>query len=159
MEETLEKSIEELKQEADELGIVYNKSIGADKLAAKIEEFYASRESAGAVVATKSKPRTIREHALEAKTRAEQTKIVTITDNDQRENNLTQIVSVTCANRHFDLGTKRIPLNIPVELEQGFIDVLNEIKIPMHVFNQSTGKTTTSLRNRYSVVVETEIQK
>jgi hypothetical protein len=34
----MEKTIEELKQEADSLGITYQKNIGADKLQAKIDE-------------------------------------------------------------------------------------------------------------------------
>lgn len=165
MEETIEKSIEELKAEADTLGIVYNKNIGPDKLAAKIEEHYSASETSGAAIiaAANSKStkvveeprRTIRQMANNARDKASVTSIVTITDNDQRENNLTTIVSVTCANQYFDLGTKRIPLNVPVELEQGFIDVLNEIKIPMHVRDQRTGQSKTVLRNRYSVAFET----
>ena len=157
---TIDKTLDELKAEADSLGIVYNKNIGADKLAAKIDEFYTASESKSTVVVSEQKEpttpvakkdRTIRELAIDAKAKAMVTQIVTITDNDQRENNLTSVVSVTCANEYFDLGTKRVPLNIPVELEQGFIDVLSEVVIPMHVIDHKTGQSIRSMRRRYAI--------
>lgn len=163
---TLDKTLDELKAEADSLGIAYNKNIGADKLTAKIDEFYAAEEAKSTIssigVVTDipmttpavKKSRTIREMAAEAKAKAMVRHVVTITDNDQRENNLTSVVSVTCGNEYFDLGTKRIPLNIPVELEQGFIDVLTEIIYPMHVIDHKTGQSVRSLRRRYSIAFE-----
>lgn len=160
---TIDKTLDELKAEADSLGIVYNKNIGADKLAAKIDEFYTASETKSTVTVTLKedpvvpvvkKGRTVRELAIEAKAKAMATRIVTITDNDQRENNLTSVVSVTCANEYFDLGTKRIPLNIPVELEQGFIDVLSEVIIPMHVIDHKTGQSIRSMRRRYSIAFD-----
>ena len=161
----MEKTIEELKQEADDLGIQYNANIGAAKLAAKIEEYYEAQEGSAPVVKLEtvaergSRKKTIGERAAEARLEAMKTHIVTITDNDQRENNLTTIVSVNCSNDYFDLGTRRIPLNVPVEVEQGFINVLKEIQIPMHVRDNVTGLGRTVLRNRYSIAYSDELKQ
>lgn len=166
----MEKTIDELKSEADELGIVYNKNIGADKLALKIEEHYTALENGTpaptikVTAATEAEVkgakgyRPIGVRAKEAKEAALVTHIVVITDNDQRENNLTQVVSINCSNDYFDLGTVRVPLNTPVELAQGFINVLNEIKIPMHTRDQRTGLGKTVVRNRYSIAYQDELR-
>ena len=160
----MEKTLEELKQEATELGIQYNANIGEAKLAAKIEEYYAAQEGPAPVAKLETvaernaRPRTMGEKAAEARLKAMKTRIVTITDNDQRENNLTTIVSVNCSNDYFDLGTRRIPLNIPVEVEQGFIDVLKEVQIPMHVRDTVTGLGKTILRHRYSIAYNDELK-
>ena len=98
------------------------------------------------------------ELAVEAEKEARKTHIVVITDNDQRENNFTSTVPVTCGNDHFELGTKRIPLNVPVEVEQGFINVLKEIRIPLAVRGMD-GSMTTSMRNRYSISYEDDLKK
>ena len=162
----MEKTLEELKQEATDLGIQYNANIGATKLAEKIEEFYEAAEKPVVAVAelakkaksTVSGHRSIGERAVLAKEAALKTHIVVITDNDQRENNYTQVVSVSCSNDYFDLGTMRIPLNTPVEVAQGFIDVLKEIQIPMHVRDSVTGLGKTVLRHRYSIAYNDELK-
>lgn len=102
--------------------------------------------------------RSIGERAVLAKEAALKPHIVVITDNDQRENNYTQVVSVSCSNDYFDLGTMRIPLNTPVEVAQGFIDVLKEIQIPMHVRDSVTGLGKTVLRHRYSIAYNDELK-
>lgn len=166
--------IDELKQEAADLGITFNQNIGEAKLAEKIEAFYAAQEGtvvkevetvesvvvdAPAKVKTTGK-RTMRERIEEAKAEAMKTRIVTITDNDQRENNLTTVVSVNCTNMYFDLGTKRIPLNVPVEVQVGFLNVLKEIKIPMHVADPGrTGLSRRTVRQRYSIAYEDDLKQ
>lgn len=75
----------------------------------------------------------MRVQAKEAKAAAEKTRIVTIIDNDQRVNNMTNTCSVNCSNAYFDLGTKVIPLNERVEVRQGHLDVLREVRIPQHI--------------------------
>jgi len=164
----MEKTIEELREEAEQLGIVYNKNIGADKLAIKIEEHYTALENGTPaptvkvteVAETKSAKgyRPIGVRAKEAKAAALVTHIVVITDNDQRENNLTQVVSINCSNDYFDLGTVRVPLNVPVELAQGYINVLEEIRIPMHTRDQRTGLGKTVVRNRYSIAYQDSLR-
>lgn len=101
------------------------------------------------------KPRklTFKEKMKALEVKARKTKVITITDNDNRENNHTTTVPVNCSNEYFDLGTVRIPLNAPIEVAQGFINVLNEIKIPHHILGQD-GNTKTVIRRRYSIHFE-----
>ena len=164
--------IDELKLEADELGVKYSPNIGEAKLATKIEEHYKSLESGTPEVTEEVEDeeitqaeqkkatvaKTMGELAIEAEKDARVTHIIVITDNDQRENNLTSTVPVTCGNGWFELGTKRIPLNVPVEVEQGFINVLKEIQIPLAVRSMD-GQMKTSLRNRYSISYEDDLKK
>jgi len=158
--------LEELKKEATDLGISFSANIGEAKLATKIEDYYESKETGPVAklepvetTPAKKGARTMRERSNEAEKLAKKTRIVTIVDNDQRENHLTTTVSVNCSNDYFDLGTIRLPLNTPVEVAQGFIDVLKEIKIPLHVMNQRTGLQSTSMRNRYLVTDEEDLRK
>jgi len=164
--------IDELKIEADELGIKYSPNIGEAKLSEKIETHYKSLES-GTPTVIEEEPeneeisqakakknaitKTMSELAIEAEKEARVTHIVVITDNDQRENNLTSTVPVTCGNDYFELGTKHIPLNLPVEVEQGFINVLKEIRIPLPVRGLN-GEMSTSMRNRYSISYEDDLK-
>ena len=153
-------TLEDLRKEATELGIEFASNIGAAKLKAKIDEFYESQESPivvnevedeveeiTPVVAGKS----MREVALEMRNRANKVKVVVVIDNDQRVNNQTTVATVNCGNSYFDLGTMHIPLNVPVEIKQGFIDVLMEIKIPQHVKDIKSGLNSVVMRPRYSV--------
>ena len=166
-------TIEELKQEATELGISFNQNIGVDKLQAKIDEWYKSQETSGngiqAAVARqeameKSEEKSavkdtkgsadLKAFAAKAEAEARKTRVVVITDNDQRENNQTTVAVVNCSNLYFDLGTAYIPLNIPVEVRQGHINVLLETEIPLHVKDPKTGLSTLAMRRRYSVSYE-----
>ena len=156
--------IEELKVEARELGITFNPQIGEAKLKEKIDAFYASRETdtIEEVIAKKEaenkaptiKTRTKGERIRDAKAAASIPQVVTITDNDQRENNQTTMAVVNCSNGLFDLGTVKIPLDMPVEVLTGHIDVLNEIRIPHHTKDSRTGLGKTVTRKRYSIHYE-----
>lgn len=166
-------TIEELKQEATELGISFNQNIGADKLQAKIDAYYESQETSGneilaavekqeamekseekSAVSDKGKSNDLAKFASAAEAAARKTRVVTITDNDQRENNQTTVAVVNCSNLYFDLGTVYIPLNVPVEVRQGHINVLMETEIPLHVRDPKTGLSTLAMRKRYSVSYE-----
>lgn len=163
-------TLEELRQEADELGVKYAKTIGVDKLAEKIEEFYNSKETSGPALEeavkekeTKSKqPEKEKSAAVEStfekrkrrEAEAKATRIVTIIDNDQRVNNNTTTCIVSCGNSYFDLGTKVLPLNEKVEVRMGHINTLKEVKIPQHVRNATTGLSTVKMRSRYSISFE-----
>lgn len=161
--------LDELKQEATELGIEFNPRIGEAKLQAKIDEYYESQETSGKEVeqavqaneeatvseAKAEKPavngnKTIAQLAKEIYDRARATKIVTITDNDQRVNNQTTTCKANWSNQYYDMGTKIFPLNIPIEVPQGFLQVLSEVKIPHHVKDNATGLSITTMRKRYS---------
>ena len=163
-------TLQELKQEATDLGIEYSANIGATKLAEKIEDYYKSQETSGeeiqaAVEAKEAKEKSEEKPAVKGKEdkyarakkaeeRARKTRIVTITDNDTRENNQTTVAIANCSNLYFDLGTVYIPLNVPVEVKQGHIDVLNGVEIPLHGKDPKTGLTTTTVRKRYSISYE-----
>lgn len=159
--------LEELRQEATELGVSFGKTMGVAQLKEKIEKFYESKENDSPSIEslvkekeTKStsevqltKQERLNLKIQKQKTDAMKTRIVTIVDNDQRINNLTTTCTVTCANEYFDLGTKIIPLNEKVEVRQGHIDVLKEVKIPQHIKGKD-GLASVRMRNRYSVSYE-----
>lgn len=153
-------TLEDLRKEATELGIEFASNIGAAKLRAKIDEFYESQESPIVVSEVEDEVeeitpvvagKSMREVALEMRNRASKVKVVVVIDNDQRVNNQTTVATVNCGNSYFDLGTMHIPLNVPIEIKQGFIDVLMEIKIPQHVKDTRSGLNSVVMRPRYSV--------
>ena len=163
-------TIEELKQEATELGISFNQNIGADKLQAKIDAYYESQETSGneilaaverqeamekseekSAVSDKGKSADLAKFVNAAEAAARKTRVVTITDNDQRENNQTTVAVVNCSNLYFDLGTVYIPLNVPVEVRRGHLEVLKDTQIPLHTKDPKTGLSVTRLRPRYTL--------
>lgn len=164
-------TLEELKQEALELGITHSANIGADKLQAKIDEFYKSQETSDTEIQEAVEKKLAEEksedkkeksavsgnrlaRARAAEDRAKKTRVITIIDNDTRENNQTTVAIVNCSNMYFDLGTVYLPLNMPVEVRQGHIDVLQGIEIPLHGKDPKTGLSTTTMRKRYSISFE-----
>lgn len=162
------KTLDELKQEAKELGIKFVPNISAEKLAIKIEEFYESQETSDkeileAAVAVKEKSEEKSavsgkdskvEKARKAEEYARKTRVITIIDNDQRVNNQTTVATVNCSNMYFDLGTAHIPLNVPVEVKQGHIDVLKGVEIPQHVKDPVSGLHRVNMRPRYTISYE-----
>ena len=169
MEET---SLEELKQEARDLGIEFSANIGAAKLQAKIDAYYAGQENSSKEVieavkvkeeskqkddntlVTTTENRDTISAISKARAEANKTKVVTIIDNDQRVNNQTTTVTVNCSNMYFDLGTVILPLNLPVEVRQGHLNVLKELKIPQHVKDGKTGLSTVRMVPRYTLSYE-----
>lgn len=169
MEET---SLEELKQEARDLGIEFSANIGAAKLQAKIDAYYAGQEDSSkavleavkvveeskekednTLVATTESKSTM-SAISKARAEANKTKVVTIIDNDQRVNNQTTTVTVNCSNMYFDLGTVILPLNLPVEVRQGHLNVLKELQIPHHAKDGKTGLSTVRMVPRYTLSYE-----
>lgn len=165
--------LDQLKAEATDLGIEFSANIGAVKLQDKVDAYYKAQESSGdeitAAIAKvekseekpavagnskKSVEQQMAEIALMLYTEAKKTKIVTIVDNDQRVNNQTTLCTANWSNAFYDMGTQMFPLNVPIEIAQGFIDVLNEVQIPHHVKDNKTGLSTTVMRKRFSINVE-----
>lgn len=159
MSEELELDLEELKAEATDLGIKFSPNIGAEKLQAKVDEYYASQETSGKeLVATIEANEQTEEKSAEKgtsiaeiKAAANKTKIVTIIDNDQRVNNQTTSCKVNCSNMYFDLGTATLPLNMAVEVRQGHLNVLKEVKIPHHAKDPKSGLSITRMIPRYTL--------
>jgi hypothetical protein len=169
----VELDLTELKSEADSLGIKYKENIGAQTLKGKIDDFYAAQETSSKELmkAVKNKEELdtevkqvdekelgekekIRKAIAEAKAKAKATRIITIIDNDQRVNSQTTTCKVTCANMYFDLGSIILPLNMPVEVQQGHINVLTEVKIPLHIKNPQTGLSDVRMVSRYNIIYE-----
>ena len=167
-------NIDELKQEATDLGVSFSPNIGAAKLKEKIEAKYASQETnekaiEEAITAKEAeelegvalvsamekkaiaKSRTIKERAREAERKARVTHVIEIVDNDPRVNAHTTTCSPSCGNEYFDLGTRVLPLNTPVEVEQGFINTLKELTFSFHQLDQKKGTSVQMNRKRYSI--------
>lgn len=142
------KTIEELQAEANALGIKFMPTIGAEKLAKKIEDFYTS-QAAGDSVKVKDEPveaaehfdsakrkhqtqeELLREMVLTAKTAAFKTRIVTISNNDKRESDVMTTAYLSMENQHFAIS-KYVPLDVPVELEECLIEVARTTFITLH---------------------------
>ena len=165
-------SIEELKNEAADLGIKHHPNISESKLQDRINEHYEAQETSGAAVLeavakveqekntkqpvnasiTRMDSATSKRIARQAAARA--TRIVTIIDNDQRVNNQTTTCTCNCSNEFFDLGTVVLPLNEKIEVSQGHINTLREVKIPQHMRDSKTGLATVKMRPRYTISYE-----
>jgi hypothetical protein len=162
-------SLEELKIEADQLGVNYSKNVSGNKLQEKIEEFYELSETSGpaleALVAEKEKVQAqpkedVAKHDAKTAKRmmreaaARKTKVITIMDNDQRVNTQSTTCVVNCSNEYFDLGTTILPLNEKIEVAQGHINTLQQVQIPLHSRDPKTGLATVRLRPRYTISYE-----
>lgn len=163
--------LQDLKKEADELGVSYPKNITAEKLAEKIDAFYTSKEEPTVVVAPEPAPEEDEDAPAESapvKTKkmlelekrvarekaARETRIVMIVDNDQRVNNHTTTCVVNCSNEFFDLGTRILPLNEKIEVCMGHIKTLQNVQIPLHVTDTKTGMASVRMRPRYTISFE-----
>lgn len=167
------KTLEELKLEADTLGVKYVKNIGAEKLAQKIEDYFES-QAAGDLAEVKEEivdeltgPKTGLEAAVaketpkqkftrESKSRQVKrlkTKIVTLTSNDIRENHVTTTAYLSCGT-----VSKVVPLNTPVELEEALIIIADTTFITLHrdevVDGRRTGNKIPSQVKKYNVSYE-----
>lgn len=154
------KSLISLQQEANDLGIQYAEDTKATELQKLIDTFYETQETSQAeleaTIEKQSSEKATREeniyaHAAKAEARARETVVVIINDNDNRVNNVTTLATVNCSNQFFDLGTVRIPLNEPVEIMRGHLNVLREVQIPQHVQDATSGLSKAVLRPRYSI--------
>lgn len=156
--------IEELKQEASELGIKYAKNIGEDALQSKIEDFKASQtaddldevqETVEPVAPVR--PKSIKSLARQIWADAKKTRIVRITSNDKRDNHVTTTAYLSVENEFGGLS-KIVPLDEKVELEQCLIDRAKEDLIPQHVEEviegKRTGNKTVKMIRKYSVSYE-----
>ena len=149
----MEKSFEELKQEADELGLTYSPNIGKAKLEEKIEQKYKEIEESsdsvesntrvstkGALAARKEAIKIIAEQIAENK----KTKVVKITMVDKRE-------ASTATHAYFSNGdvSLHIPLDVWVEMPNILIQLAEEARAVTHV--DSNGITEPKLTKKYVV--------
>ena len=149
----MEKSFEELKQEADELGLTYSPNIGKAKLEEKIEQKYKEIEESsdsvesntrvstkGALATRKEALKIIAEQIAENK----KTKVVKITMVDKRE-------ASTATHAYFSNGdvSLHIPLDVWVEMPNILVQLAEEAKAVTHV--DSNGITVPKLTKKYVV--------
>jgi hypothetical protein len=152
--------IEKLKQEADSLGITYQKNIGAEKLQAKIDEHDAKLQAeldgeAGQSAKVSETPKTSGTKGALSKAEAikkikEQeranleTKVVKISMVDKRE------VS-TATTVYFSNGSvgMRIPLDMWVEVPIALIRLVDDAKAVDHI--EANGQTTHRLTKKYVI--------
>ena len=149
----MEKSFEELKQEADELGLTYSPNIGKAKLEEKIEQKYKEIEESsdsvesntrvstkGALATRKEALKIIAEQIAENK----KTKVVKITMVDKRE-------ASTATHAYFSNGdvSLNIPLDVWVEMPNILIQLAEEARAVTHV--DSNGVTEPKLTKKYVV--------
>ena len=142
----MEKSFEELKQEADELGLTYSPNIGKAKLEEKIEQRYKEIEESsevstkGALATRKEALKIIAEQIVENK----KTKVVKITIVDKRE-------ASTATHAYFSNGdvSLNIPLDVWVEMPNILIQLAEEARAVTHV--DSNGIKEPKLTKKYVV--------
>ena len=149
----MEKSFEELKQEADELGLTYSPNIGKAKLEEKIEQKYKEIEESsdsvesntrvstkGALATRKEALKIIAEQIAENK----KTKVVKITMVDKRE-------ASTATHAYFSNGdvSLHIPLDVWVEMPNILVQLAEEARAVTHV--DSNGITEPKLTKKYVV--------
>lgn len=82
-----------------------------------------------------------REKIAAMKRAAMKTQIVTITNKDNRENDVATTAFLSFENQHFGMA-KNVPLDIPVQLEQALIDIAERCLITMHKDEVVNGKRT-----------------
>ena len=157
----MSRDIEEARTEADQLGLKYSPNIGLAKLEEKIEGHYATQAAGDIVTEVEEETEAVevakpaagkltqeQAHAkmlLTAKAKAFETRIVTITSNDKRDNHVTTTAYLSMDNQYFG-KSKYVPLDVPVELEKCLIDVAKDIKIMLHVDEIVDGKRTGNKR-------------
>lgn len=166
----MDKTIEELRAEADALGLTYNQNIGAAKLAEKIEEHYTSLSAGDSIqvkeevvqpVAKDNKKETkdelIRRLAAEAKLAAFATKVVTVSNNDKREAEHMTADFFGFENQYFGISLL-VPFDIPTQLPQCIIDVIKSTPITLHkdeiVDGRRTGNRVPVQTRKYNISYE-----
>lgn len=88
-----------------------------------------------------SRKSRIRKKIAESKKKAFKTSVVTLTNKDNRENDVMTTVNLSFENQHFGLS-KIVPLDVPVELEKALIDIAESTRITLHKDEIVDGKRT-----------------
>ncbi len=150
--------------EANELGLEFKKNTSSKKLLAMIAEAKGEpipvEETAppgpaikkeepavdepaeqSAPSAPMSRSLRLRQKIAEARRKAFATRIVTLTNKDNRENDVVTTAPLSFENQHFGLA-KNVPLDVPVELEQCLIDIAETCMMTLHKDEIIDGKRT-----------------
>ena len=152
----MERTLEELKEEADALGIKYSANIGAAKLQEKIDEYDAKLDTevngvvepvkvAADVTSGKKMSEIEAKLAIKAlEDENKKTKVVKIAMVDKRE-------SAYATSAYFSTGdiAMRVPLDVFVEMPVILIQMAEEAQALVHV--ESGGLTTSKFQKKYVV--------
>lgn len=158
------KTMQELKDEATALGLDFSGMKSKAEVNQLIEDYYESQAAGDFVQVAQETETKIEEKpvrggnpmvmlAKRLKDNALKKRVVRITSNDKRENHLTTTAFLSCDNQYFSLS-KIVPLDVPVQLEQGLIDTAKDIEIVLHVTDSKTGMTTPKLVKKYVISYE-----
>lgn len=162
----------ELMAEAEALELTFKKNIKTTTLQAMVAEakgepvpvdevappspaMKADKPKAEIVDDSKKTPLQMqRERIKSARAKAFKTSIVTVTNKDNRENDVMTTAYLSFENQHFGLS-KLVPLDVALELEQGLIDVAESTNITLHkdeiVRGQRTGNKVAVTVKKFSV--------
>ena len=92
-------------------------------------------------VSKEKRPLTLREKIQQSKARASKLVVVTITNKDNRENDVMTTVHLSVENQHFAIG-RNVPLDIPVEIEQCLVDLAECTMMTLHKDEIVNGRRT-----------------
>lgn len=154
---------EQLKLQAEELGLEFPANIPTPKLQAMVNEALGvevapnpepaavdeveeenvagTEEDKVQLSASQNKKITLRQRVAKAKAEAMKTSIVTITNKDNRENDVMTTVHLSFENQYFGIS-KIVPLDVPVELEAALIQIAESTMMTLHKDEIVDGKRT-----------------
>jgi len=139
---------QELLDQANDLDLEFHSNIPTDKLKALIadtlnaEPAKQEKPPEQAPVNPNLRPRlTQRQRIVKAKQRALKMQVVTITNKDNRENDVMTTVSLSFENEFFGIS-RTVPLDIPVEIETALVEVAENTMMTLHKDEILNGKRT-----------------
>lgn len=120
------------------------------------EEVEAEETSAAAVAKARVQDKFARQRELVAKAKAKamKTHVVTITNKDNRENDVMTTAYLSFENQHFGLA-RLVPLDVPVQLEAALIHIAANCTMTMHkdeiVDGRRTGNKVPTRVKKYAI--------
>lgn len=156
----MEKTIEELKLEADTLGIQYSPNIGAGKLQAKIDEYYEAESKAASIAVPMESTKEDSKSGKETKTANSRIEALRIIKEQEAENSKTEIVKITMVDKreastateaYFNNGdlAMRVPLDVFVEMPKALIEMAKTAEALIHM--EVNGLTVSKMTKKYVV--------
>ena len=140
-------TLDELKLEADKLGVSYHPNIGKETLELKIKDFKAAAETKPIETV---KATVVKSPKVEDDLRRKGSRLVRISSKDRSEANL-ESVYVSSMGRKAPATAYPVPLDKDVFLPEYIIDSLKETKISQPRNDPNTGKVSFNMVNKYVI--------
>ncbi|MCK5788727.1 MAG: hypothetical protein KAH32_07000 [Chlamydiia bacterium] len=138
---------EELMEKATSLGIDYPKNISNLKLETLVKNYEPPIDETY----------TLADLIASSKKKAMEKSIVTISNNDKRENAVTTTAYLSVANQYFDIS-RIVDLDTPVELEECLIQCAMDTPLQKHIpeikNGMYSGNSVSVIGRKYNVVLE-----